>query len=144
MAPGGADDDAAPNFAWSDAYSVGHPEMDAQHRKLLGLCEAAERCAPFDDSKGYETFHLVLNELFLYADSHFTAEEKLLAEFGYPDLETHKDEHERWLDRLADLLVESLDGPPDCDRLRRFLRTWWRQHILGSDMRYREYLLKSA
>ena len=133
-----------PAYLWSDAYSVGHPEMDEQHRRLLALCEKAEGCSRFDDARGFETFHLVLNELFLYADSHFAAEEKLLETHGYAGLEAHQDEHEMWLERLADLLVESLDRSPDVARLQRFLRSWWVHHILESDMRYRALFAGAA
>ena len=137
-------DSSPPPLVWSEDYSVGHPGMDAQHRKLLALCVEAERCADYDDPRGHEVFHLVLNDLFRYADSHFAAEERLLAATGFPELQAHKDEHEMWLEHLADLLVTSLDTPPDIPRLRRFLRSWWRQHILGTDMQYRDHLLGAA
>ena len=123
---------------WKPEYSVGIEELDRQHQGLIRLINKLSEERGTASMIGY-----VFDELRVYTREHFTAEEKRLAEAGYPDLKAHKKEHrafEEWLSAVrqaysmggsADLLAESINA---------FLRNWLINHILSSDMAYRPYV----
>jgi hemerythrin-like metal-binding protein/PAS domain S-box-containing protein len=129
--------DAGP-FAWSDAnYSVGVPILDQQHRRLLGLCEKAARCA---DHAELSSLGDILEEMRQYANEHFRTEERLLAEHGYPDLVGQQQEHQAYLIGLSDLMMSASAQALEADELNRFLLDWWLNHILESDMQYKSFM----
>ncbi len=88
---------------WTDALSLGVPEIDAQHQELFrrvdGVLDAMEH-----GDRG-ETGRLIsfMNE---YAIMHFGAEEELMRQRKYPGYAVHKREHDKFLAELADLDAE--------------------------------------
>lgn len=127
-------------LAWDTSYSVGSAALDAQHKKLLALCNALADCADDASPQADSKFHEVLNELAVYSRVHFTAEEKLLVRCNYPLLEKHKKEHAKFNELIAEKLVAAVDGTLEKVGLHRFLVDWWAEHILIKDMHYRDYL----
>ncbi len=130
--------------SWSPAFSVGNDVLDAQHRLLLQLCQAAgEKLAATPQPNAHE-IHVILNGLCLYARVHFATEEKLLREVGYPDIEAQQAEHDHYWTTLTHHLEAACAGRPDLPALHAFLSEWWESHILVSDMRYKAYLADSS
>ena len=132
---------------WRDSYSVGHPLLDAQHRRLLGLCE---RLTELDEqsevrpaAERASAIHGILHELADYSRVHFAAEEKMLAECGYPGLAEQQAEHGEYQEKLLDFLLRAMDSEVATGELIAFLAQWWVDHILVSDMPYKDYLPKA-
>jgi len=80
-----------PAIVWKDEYSVGVKVIDDQHKELFRRVNKL-----FDDvSRGNVTTVLeTLDFLNSYVIYHFSAEEQLMAKANYPELESHKNEHE--------------------------------------------------
>ncbi|MBI2277957.1 MAG: hemerythrin family protein [Dechloromonas sp.] len=125
---------------WQSFYSVGNTVLDAQHKKLLRLCQRAVLCLDADSQEARAELHYILNDLSVYVREHFDAEESLLRERGYPLLEQHMEEHLAYQTKLMDLLLRATEGSLDKAELATYLTQWWLAHILGSDMRYASYL----
>ncbi len=126
---------------WKDGFSVGDPGMDRQHRRLLQLCNELAICAE-DGAQGSDAaFHRILNELAIYARTHFADEEKLLDRTGYSDLASHRDDHGNYESDLTDFMFSACLGELDKPAVHRFVLAWWLRHILKSDMAYRDHLL---
>lgn len=72
-------------------------EMIQQHRELITLCrrldEAVRRRQPRAE------IYRIMDELIACTDHHFQAEERLMAEAGYPELKGHKAKHKELLER---------------------------------------------
>lgn len=134
----------AQHINWEDRYSVGDPEMDRQHSHLLALCNNLADCAASTDLDSDTAFHDILNELAVYARTHFASEEKLLADTGYPDLTSHCDDHGSYESDLANFLFTACVSQPDKSAVHRFVLGWWLKHILQNDMAYREHLLERS
>ena len=90
-----------------------------------------------------DVFHSVLNDVFVYTSTHFRAEEVLLDQCGYPDLEAHKDEHFLFVEQIAELNFAAGRGDvckrelrDTCDTLFLLLS----RHILASDRQCSSYL----
>lgn len=126
--------------AWDPGYSVGHPVLDSQHETLLKMCRQAAECVNDTSLEGAEHFHVLLNDLAVYAKKHFRTEEQVLARYSYPLLDEQKAEHEEYEIWLSEALLDAMDGKSDKVAVYQFLSAWWVNHILESDMRYREFL----
>ena len=127
------------SFQWSPEFSVGNQMLDAQHKKILTLCADIEKISR--SKSGYaEQLHGLLNEMAVYARTHFKTEEALLEMYHYPDLELQREEHLQYLEDLGEILNESLEGSPEPTRLLFFLQNWWIDHILYSDMQYKAFI----
>jgi hemerythrin len=123
-------------ITWQPSYGVGNPILDQQHQQLLNLCNQAIDCMAIDSLESRASFHLILNDLVDYTESHFKTEEAMLASHHYPLLETHRAEHLAYQVKLTDFLLEASLGHINRSALYHYLSDWWREHILCSDKQY--------
>jgi hemerythrin len=123
---------------WEPHHSVGNAVLDAQHQALLARCNALADCLEAADAPRFDE---VFRELMLLAREHFAAEEALLAQCGYPEIEDYRGECEEF-----DYLAAEIATPEHFDRseLQAFLALWWAGHILGAARSQRPYLEKPA
>jgi hemerythrin len=119
---------------WDEAWSVGEPHLDEQHK---GLIELINRL-------GGETFlPVVLDELQSYVDEHFRDEERMMEAVGFPDLAAHKLQHaafEEWLEASRQACRSGEVVGLLRDNIRSYLKTWLVNHILVSDKAYSAHL----
>lgn len=127
---------------WQPTFSVGHPALDEQHRRLLRLCRDSISCLESGVVDGIEQFHVLLDELCQYGRVHFATEEALLANCNYPLLDEQKADHLEYEEKLADFLLAATFGEFDRAGVARYLSEWWTRHVLESDMQFREFLLE--
>ena len=129
---------------WNEGFSVGNQLIDSQHQRLLGLCNALADCVDLSGLDSDFHFHEILNELAAYAREHFVTEEKLLEKLNYPELETQRQDHFRYEEKVTDILSSATFGKLEKKELFAFLRDWWCHHILVGDMAYRNFLLHAG
>ncbi len=126
-------------FEWKDAYSVGVPELDDQHRALIEIINSLDAI----EREGGEISR-VLDTLDWYVEEHFATEEKLLKQAGYADYEGHQAEHrkfETWLKSTRFYMRNA--GPQSAEAAKEvsdYLKDWLAKHILVMDMDYRDLL----
>lgn len=125
---------------WKQQYSVGHALLDEQHKMFFVLCRKASECRTDLSPEGRERFHELLNELVNYARRHFALEEQLLHQCSYPHYDLHKAQHEAYFEKLTDFVLQATFGDLDRDGVFTYLMSWWSEHILNSDMKYRDAL----
>ncbi len=125
---------------WQDHYSVGHPNMDADHIVIASLINH------IDDAKqggsDEQAVGTLLKVLLQTAYAHFEREEKLLERCHYPQLARHREEH-RMVESQLDELYESYTRTPDpglSQEIMELLRFWLIEHIMKTDMHYRSYV----
>jgi hemerythrin len=128
---------------WNPSYSVGVSQLDEHHQYLISLINILVEALGNQDQRS--TTGIVLRELAEYAENHFTAEEKLMAETGYPHLSQHKREHERFIVRVAELKKEfDEDSDFDAGKILMFLRSWLLRHIRQIDKKYSSHLQENG
>ena len=131
-------------LAWNASYSVGVPELDDQHRRLIELInQVGDDYGPrnsFTDG----LFHEVLRDMFDYTQVHFQAEEDHLRRIAYPQLAAHEREHATFTARVMEFIDAARHGRQDRKGIHGFLLNWLVSHILESDMRYRGYARDGA
>jgi len=128
------------NPQWSDRFSVGIEVIDQQHRELFAICRRAIECARIGNGDGAEAFHDILHRMNQYAQEHFRTEEALFGRYGYPRSSEHVQEHEAFMSRLIDFMLDASRGHRDMGEVARSLTQWIANHILLSDMDYKKYL----
>lgn len=127
-------------IAWSDFLSVGVAEMDDEHRQFIARVNALNKAIIESEDKATVTraMDLMLGE----AEQHFAHEERLMAEWGFPEIDAHRARHaeltaqfERVTKEIAQLdisFVWALKGL----HLKQLLV----EHLLKEDMKYRDFL----
>jgi hemerythrin-like metal-binding protein len=122
--------------AWKPYYSVGNSSLDAQHEEILKSIDElyAVMAAGKEDAKTRK----VLERLVQYTLTHFQYEERIMQEANYPQLATHKLEHERMRQRTLELRANF--SQVKASELLRFLKEWWTNHIQAEDRSYAPYL----
>ncbi len=124
---------------WSDKLSVNVDEIDAQHKKLIDLINRLNDAWKNDFKR--EDVRSVFMELIDYTKYHFSSEEKYMEENGYPDLEAHKKQHEKFVKKLQNLQSKcSYNSKEVYTDLLSFLSNWIVVHIMHSDQEYVPYL----
>jgi len=128
---------------WNSSSSVGAQLFDEQHKQIIDMTNLLIS-APQATVRS-ETISELLAKLTKYASIHFRAEEKLLQENGYPDYALQKAEHKAYRIKIVALCQAAFihkDSVPT--ELLMFLRNWWVNHILETDMKYRSFLTESG
>lgn len=125
---------------WKDEYSVGLESIDSQHKKLLNLINQLQTAV--DYSTGEEFEREALDELVNYTKTHFTYEEGLMKDNGYPDYEPHKAQHEKMVKHVEEVLLEyEKNQDTAMSNATTFLKDWLINHINGTDKQYSEFLI---
>jgi hemerythrin-like metal-binding protein len=125
---------------WSEALAVGAAALDTDHQHLFALTN--EVMAAILDGRGPEMVKTAIKDLEHYTRQHFSREEALLFETGYPDAEAHRAAHKILLGQLQE--IRDIAGGQQPERVARFLQAWILDHILVSDMDYARFLRKRA
>ena len=119
---------------WRDDFSIGIPEVDHEHRLLIDLIGALhERLVEQQQGAGIGEF---LGELHSQISAHFALEEKIMRSRRYAGFADHKQDHERLLDEIRDIMDGyELHGRYDAGELGTALETWFGEHFRTHDAR---------
>ncbi len=133
------DDEMA--IEWTTDLSVGFAPVDEQHQELFrrvdGLCNAMEGNIEND------VVDRTLRFLESYVIEHFDTEEVYMRAVDFPDLDTHKAEHRKFIETFNWLKREhSNEGPSPslATRLEESVCGWLRSHINEKDKALALYL----
>ncbi len=118
--------------AWNDSLSIGVAEIDAQHKRLLGLVnEAADAVAA---GSGHDIAGAALRSLCDYAVEHFASEEALMDPDTYPEYDTHMAQHMDGTTKALDFLQAFSAGEEvNMEQFVAFLADWVHVHIMEVD-----------
>ncbi len=86
-----------PTMAWSDAFLLGYPAMDATHREFVD-CVAALQTAADDD------IERCLDEFLQHALSHFGEEQRWMDASKFPASKCHAEEHDKVLSSVREVI----------------------------------------
>ena len=128
-----------PIMTWNDSLSVGVDAMDMQHKKLVNLVN--QLFDSMKEGKGKQVLGGILSELVSYTNTHFTAEEKLMQEHGYPEVDSHKALHRDLLAKVGGFCDKFKAGDLGISiSLCDFLQEWLKVHISGQDRQYAKHV----
>lgn len=110
---------------WGIVHRTGVKEIDEQHERLARLTDVL--ATALKDGSDRETIHNLLAELVRYAEFHFAAEERLMAEHEIVDSVAHQMKHRCLLDDLRHLSVDQHEA--SVSLTLRFLQEWLVRHV---------------
>ena len=126
---------------WDDSLSIGIDEIDEQHKTLLRRLNDMSNAIGMN--QGEMEIVKTLDFMSEYTDHHFCAEEKRMAEAGYPGLEHQQQQHEEFKGLLKQLEQDFReDGATKelADSIDTFLANWLVKHIKDVDHKFGEFL----
>ena len=97
-------------FKWKERFETGIEEIDKQHKRLFEIGTQIYNLASKDDGTDhYDAIVGLIHELKDYTVYHFRYEEEQLEKANYSDIEAHKMEHQRFIDKLNETEAEDID-----------------------------------
>jgi hemerythrin len=128
-------------ISWDRSLETGEPEIDDQHRELFHRID--QLMAATQDRRARTEVGRLLTFLGDYVVGHFDAEERIMAEAGYPELPAHRDEHRHFVDEYARLFQDYRAegaGPVFVIKFGNRVTAWLCEHICRTDRRLVDFL----
>ncbi|MFY9624264.1 MAG: bacteriohemerythrin [Rhodoplanes sp.] len=118
---------------WKDRYSVGIAAVDHEHKELIDLINRLYdqwvKGGPRGSVEGF------FGDLYKGISAHFALEERFMRERGYDQLTAHKNDHERLLDEIRDIMDDFVDEEQTASALSGRLEAWFSRHFETHDAR---------
>jgi hemerythrin-like metal-binding protein len=127
---------------WNDIYSVGVSSMDQEHQRLIGIINNLNNA--MHSGRGKEVIGSILDEMVDYTRTHFSHEERLMRESGFPGFDEHKRVHEDLTGQVMEAQSKYRSGKALSQELMGFLIKWLVNHIQGMDKRYGVHLIEKG
>ena len=126
-------------LTWNHACAVGVRAMDDQHGILMDTMNDLRLASIRGASR--EQVSELLNRLMEFWQLHFSSEEQLMEQYGFPGLEAHRAEHRRMLAHLLEHVdwIQRGEAMPVA-ALLAFLRAWFLEHLGAEDSQYGAWL----
>jgi hemerythrin-like metal-binding protein len=95
--------------------------------------------------KSKEIMGTLLNELVDYTVKHFGNEEKLMAQYSYAESTAHLAQHKKLIADVVAFKEKLVSGKAMISiELMKFLRDWLNTHIMQTDMKLGQALIKAG
>ncbi len=128
---------------WSSKFEIGIPVIDAQHKKLVTLCNNLYKIITSMPASGpgseewQNSFFYALHECVDYTQTHFHDEEVLMTAANYEGFAQHKARHTEFVKKVLET-AKSMEQPERSTALQfvRFLYDWILSHIAFEDRQF--------
>ncbi|MBI4808251.1 MAG: hemerythrin family protein [Nitrosomonadales bacterium] len=137
--------DSSPwRLEWSDALSVGIPEIDVEHQRFIGLVNELNEAiiGRLDLAVIKNRMQSILED----AAAHFAHEEELFREWGYPEASEHAMKHAQITLALHGIMTRFERGGMEYEWIEAGLKVKEAliEHLLAEDMKYRDYAQRTG
>lgn len=123
---------------WTDDLSVGVDLFDKDHKELIALANRLHDSITVGAQQN--VLAPILKELVNYTIYHFGHEEGMMLQYAYPDYKKHKIEHDALIEKVQDYNDQVLSGKTSISlSLIGFLKDWLINHIMITDMKYKDF-----
>ncbi|OAN46594.1 hypothetical protein A6A04_05635 [Paramagnetospirillum marisnigri] len=123
---------------WSPLFEVGHARIDSEHRVFFDIIKSIDVLI----REGGDVMKVLrlLRELKLYTEFHFTSEENIMEDHGYPDIMAHRRGHAEVLQELNSHVDDICRGINRLSSLIPFLFHWFASHTVSEDTKLSKYV----
>lgn len=124
---------------WTQDFSVNNPGIDQQHQRWIEIYNLAHDRMMSDEpiASKKNIGKNALTEMIDYGKFHFSFEEDFMEKIGYPDLETHKQIHKDFTQKLNRISAQMDRGEYVLNsEVIKLIENWLVQHILHEDRKY--------
>ncbi len=133
-------------FSWKTELDTGLELIDSQHRQYARFANAFFQICT-RNSKPHPDLIKAFNFLHVYARDHLSTEEKLMAEYQYPERAAHIARHDylrKWIDDTRDRVLNGGLSDDFLMKVNYVLVDWFQEHIKHVDHRLIDYLRRTA
>ncbi len=125
---------------WRKEFETGVPDVDHEHRELVDLIN--ELHGQLGGDAPEETVSAFLGEVFAKISAHFALEESIMRKHGYDEYPEHKEDHEKLLDDIRDIMDDYDSGTylNYEEALSNAVRDWFVDHFKTKDARLHKLL----
>jgi hemerythrin-like metal-binding protein len=125
---------------WRSEFETGVADVDHEHQELVGLINDLH--AQLDNNAEKATVSAFLGEVFARISAHFALEETIMRKHAYDQYAEHKQDHEKLLDDIRDIMDAYEDGDSASydDALATAVRDWFVNHFKTMDARLHKML----
>jgi methyl-accepting chemotaxis protein len=127
---------------WNDWMSVQVPQFDDAHKRLIDMI--GQLNLAFERGEGGKAIIEILSGLAGYCVEHFSTEERLMREQGYPGYERHKKIHDAFVQKVTETIVDFENQRIAPSSIMDLLSEWLMGHILKVDKEYSEFFSKKG
>lgn len=132
-------------ITWSEELSVGNAVIDSQHLEFTKRVNSLFAGILLGEGKR-ETLHEI-NFLHDYAAHHFATEEEIMKQCEFPELDSHKSEHEEFLHNLL-AVKEDVKSAHDISsalvvQVNAKVVDWLVTHLINSDRKLGDHIRAS-
>jgi hemerythrin len=125
---------------WDEKYRIGIPLIDDEHREQMLVLSMLHD--EYKRSADVVKLHHLFDELISCTRQHFKDEERLMREQSFPLLEDHARSHRELIEKVENIKSEIESGKITFSfELILFFKDWLMLHIIGSDMKYRDFIV---
>ena len=126
-------------FEFNDSLKVENKLIDQEHAILIEYINLLQKA--IENESSVKIIGQVLEGLTEYTNTHFFVEEEMMKAFEYPDEANHKNAHEGFCKKLAELVEKYEQGDTHISaNVMGFLKDWLTEHILKIDRRLSDFL----
>jgi hemerythrin len=130
------------NIIWDDSFDIQVEVIDAQHRRLVELMNRL--IAMQDQTTSDDEIADILGAMTNYLGYHFETEEQMMIDHGYPELESHREEHQTFVTQTAYFIATYRQSGVSLKKdILLFLKEWLVEHILQTDAAFGAFLKES-
>lgn len=124
---------------WTDELSVCIPEIDAEHQHFILLVNELNEA--ITSRMDVEVIKKCMRAILSDAEAHFSHEEALFKDWGYPDAAEHAGRHAQVTLALHEIMGRFEHDGTDYDWIKAGLTVKQAliEHLLREDMKYRDY-----
>jgi len=117
---------------WGAMFEVGVAEIDSQHMQLFNL--ANDLAEAIMQRREEHALTSILNGLIRYTQTHFAAEEQLMALHRYPAADEHRLCHQALIQQVTELRRAAQAKEADAaDKALKLFTEWLADHIMHVD-----------
>jgi len=121
---------------WDNSFSVNDNTMDADHQKLINNISILHEAMKMGKSKS--VLEQLINDVNVYAQTHFSREEQYLTQIKHTELAAQKEQHKIFLDKVSEFKKNFANGQTVLAvEMLPFLNQWFLNHIMKIDMKYK-------
>jgi hemerythrin-like metal-binding protein len=124
-----------PLLTWDHKYSVNNFELDIHHKKLFDIFNKLYNSC-LDKGNGL-ILGPIVDELVVYTNYHFAAEEQYMRSVGYKDINQHISEHKIFTESISQQLHKTdVNDSAVSKQLVLFIWNCLLNHIIKEDKKY--------
>ncbi|OGV33246.1 MAG: hypothetical protein A2020_05900 [Lentisphaerae bacterium GWF2_45_14] len=128
-------------FVWETRYETGVELIDRQHKKLVSIINDLYSGLHSKYKDKSEAFAKAAKDAVDYVRTHFHDEEEWMFETSYPEIESQKEWHRKFIEVLLKKTKEFDEGRTySAFEFLKFLKEWLISHIAIEDKKFRFHI----